>query len=289
MKVPYPILERDVLELYERGLPAGERTGWPSLDALYTVAPCQWTLITGIPGAGKSELLDAMMVHLADRRGWRFAIFSPENHPVQLHASKLMEKWIGKPFGVGPTERMTEGEVNAALKFVTEHFGFMKFERPDMGDVLREASEYRFVGVANAGVVIDPWNQLEHFRPQNMTEAEYLSAALSQVIAYVREFQIHLWMIAHPKVIQKDRDGKRPVPTPYDVSGGAHWFNKADNILTVHRDAADQSQLVQVHVQKVRFKHIGHVGVTELLYDKVTGRYSEKLGVVEGRRVPYVD
>lgn len=289
MKIPYPILERDVLELYEHGLPGGERTGWPSLDELYTVAPCQWTLITGIPGAGKSELLDAIMVHLADRRDWRFAIFSPENHPVQLHASKLMEKWIGKPFGVGPTDRMTEGEVDAALKFVTNHFGFMKFERPDLTEVLREASEYRFVGVGNAGVVIDPWNQLEHFRPQNMTEAEYLSAALSQVIAYVREFQIHLWMIAHPKVIQKDRDGKRPVPTPYDVSGGAHWFNKADNILTVHRDAADQSQLVQIHVQKIRFKHIGHVGVTELLYDRATGRYSEKLGVVDGRRMPYVD
>ena len=283
MRVPYPILENDVRELYEQGLPSGERTGWPSLDALYTVAPCQWTLITGIPGAGKSEFLDAIMVHLADRYEWRFAIFSPENHPVQLNASKLMEKWIGKPFGAGPTERMTPGEVGSSLDFVTKHFVFLKFERPNLIDVLRDAGECRFMSTRKAGIVIDPWNQIEHFRPPNMTEAEYLSASLSQVIAHVREYEIHLWMIAHPKVMSRDRDGKRPVPTPYDVSGGAHWFNKADNILCVHRDAADDSQMVQVHVQKIRFKHIGHVGVAEFRYDRVTGKYHEIIKAVEQR------
>jgi twinkle protein len=281
--VPYPVLENDVHELYEQGLPSGERTGWPSLDALYTVAPCQWTLITGIPGAGKSELLDAIMVNLADRYEWRFAVFSPENHPVQLHASKLMEKWIGKPFGAGPTERMTPGEVGSSLDFVTKHFTFLKFERPNLTDVLREAGDISYKPWRKMGIVIDPWNQIEHFRPSNMTEAEYLSQSLSQVIALVRECQIHLWMIAHPKVIQRDRDGKRPVPTPYDISGGAHWFNKADNILCVHRDAADESQMVQVHVQKIRFKHIGHVGVAEFRYDRVTGKYHEIIKAVEQR------
>jgi hypothetical protein len=40
---------------------------------------------------------------------------------------------------------------------------------------------------------------------------------------------------------------------------------------------------VQIHVQKVRFKHIGRVGLANLIYDRVTGRYHEKpkLSVVD--------
>jgi twinkle protein len=66
------------------------------------------------------------------------------------------------------------------------------------------------------------------------------------------------------------------VPTPYDVAGAAHWRNKADNSITVWRDINDSSSRVtQVHVQKVRFKEIGKVGVAELAYNHVTGDYSQ--------------
>ena len=41
-------------------------------------------------------------------------------------------------------------------------------------------------------------------------------------------------------------------------------------------DRSDEGNaLVQVWVQKVRFKHIGRVGGVELHYDRVTGRYSD--------------
>jgi twinkle protein len=79
--------------------------------------------------------------------------------------------------------------------------------------------------------------------------------------------------VVHPTKIQKNKDGTRPVPTPYDISGSAHWYNKADNIITVHREQGTESQDVEIHVQKVRFKHIGHTGLAKLKYDKVTGRY----------------
>src|SRR5690606_17801830 len=72
-----------------------------------------------------------------------------------------------------------------------------------------------------------------------------------------------------------------PVPTPYDISGSAHWYNKADNIITVHRNQAEQTQDVDIHVQKVRFKHIGHIGVATLKYDKVTARYFEAPTVID--------
>jgi twinkle protein len=69
--------------------------------------------------------------------------------------------------------------------------------------------------------------------------------------------------------MQKDSSGNYPIPTPYDVSGSAHWRNKADNCLAVWRDLSNpDGQEVQIHIQKIRFKENA-----TLYYDKVTGRY----------------
>jgi flagellar biosynthesis/type III secretory pathway ATPase len=60
-------LAPEITRLYREGLKPGESIGWRSLDPLYTVAPGQLSVITGIPGHGKSEWLDALMVNLASR------------------------------------------------------------------------------------------------------------------------------------------------------------------------------------------------------------------------------
>ena len=107
-------------------------------------------------------------------------------------------------------------------------------------------------------------------------ETEYISGALTTCRCGHGSANLHLWIVAHPAKIYKDTaTGKRAVPTPYDIAGSAHWYNKADNIVTVHRDQAEGSPLVDVHIQKVRFKHIGRVGLVQLSYDKITGRYSD--------------
>ncbi|MBK6743611.1 MAG: toprim domain-containing protein [Hydrogenophilales bacterium] len=64
-------------QYFEHGLPRGVSTGWYAIDRYYTVRPCEWTLVTGIPGHGKSEFLDALTINLAALHGWRFGVFSP--------------------------------------------------------------------------------------------------------------------------------------------------------------------------------------------------------------------
>jgi twinkle protein len=272
----------EVREMYEAGgLPKGDLPGWPSVEQLYTVGTGQWTLITGTPGSGKSEWLDAMMVNLAKTGKWRFVIFSPENWPLSLHHAKIIEKYTGKPFSPGPTERLKWEEVEAAETWMRGKFLFAKPESPNINAILSEASKY--CGQTwKSGIVIDPWNQLEHYRPQGFSETEYVSQTLSDVINWVRDHNCHLWLVAHPSKMQKNKDGKLPVPTPHDVSGSAHFWNKADNCITVWRDQSDyQNQEVQIHVQKVRFKHIGRVGLALLKYDRVTGRYFEAPNVMD--------
>jgi twinkle protein len=264
------------------GLPKGSSTGWPSVDKLYTVGLGQWTLVTGWPGSGKSEWLDALLVNLAKREKWRFVIYSPENWPLALHHSKIIEKYIGKPFNPGPTPRLSEEELEKAEEWMDGKFFFAKPEKPNIFSILDEANRIVTAGNAKAGVILDPWNQLEHHRPAGMSETEYVSQTLTEVMNWVRERNCHMWLVAHPSKLQRTKDGKLPVPTPHDVSGSANFWNKADNCITVWRDQSDyQNPDVDVHVQKVKFKHIGHIGLTTLKYESVTGRYSESLQAVQ--------
>src|SRR5690606_25936859 len=104
-------LASELIDLYEDGLPRGAYCGWGDLDEHYTCMPGQLNVITGIPGHGKSEFVDAMMVHLAHLHSWRIAFYSPENYPIKLHVAKIAEKYTGKPFNAGRVTRMTQSEL----------------------------------------------------------------------------------------------------------------------------------------------------------------------------------
>lgn len=270
-----PLIER-TRELYRAGgMPRGSSTGWTELDEFYTVQPGQWTVVTGIPGSGKSEWLDALLVNLAESDDWRFALYSPENYPVETHLVKLAEKRTRKPFGPGPTERMSEDELAEACEWITARFMWLEPDLKTPEELITTAIEDVHMFSKKFGVVLDPWNTLEHNRG-GMSETDYVSFILTEVTKLARSWKAHIWLVVHPAKIQRNKDGTRPVPTPYDISGSAHWYNKADNIVCVHRNQADRdSQDVEIHVQKVRFKHVGRVGLSTLKYDRIVGRYFE--------------
>lgn len=286
-------LAEKVTNYHKHGLPRGDSTGWKTMDEHYTVLPGQWTLITGIPGHGKSEWLDALMMNLAMRSGWVFAVFSPENFPHEMHVAKLLEKYARKPFNEGPSERINGEDMALGVSWMDDHFRFLKphpdLQVPNIRAIIEGSG--RFINehdqkqsrVNKHAIIIDPWNELEHKRPQNQSETEYISETLSYVRQFAREYNIHVFIVAHPRILHRDKDGKRPVPTPYDVSGSAHWYNKADNCITIWRDTNPETrtQEVQVHVQKIRFKNVGKPGLVTLNYDRVTGTYHVPLGAAK--------
>lgn len=262
--------------LYVNGMRPGVSPGWDWVAELYTVRPGEWTVVTGIPGHGKSEFIDAILVNIAKEHGWRFALYSPENHPTEQHMAKLLEKYAAAPFREGPTPRMCWDEVQRANEWLDEHFTFIQSpddETPTLAFVLDTARQL-VARQGISGLVIDPWNELDHQRPDKLTETEYISRCLSQVRQFARKNSVHVWLVAHPTKLQKDKDGGYPVPSPYDISGSAHWRNKADNALAIYREGGWDSNRVQLHVQKIRFKEVGRVGSVQLYYNRVTGRYS---------------
>jgi twinkle protein len=271
-------LDEEIAALYRDGLPSGDKTGWPSVDRHLSIAPGQLTVLTGWPGSGKSEWLDALLVNLT-HQGWRFAMFSPENQPTELHIAKVMEKFAGQPFGAGPTQRMDWDTVYDLMGVIRERFGFMRSVEGSLSakEIIETAEPWLEQHKAHKrGLVIDPWNELEHWRPQGLSETEYVSQTLSYVRNWARPNKVHVFIVAHPQKMRREADGKLPIPRPDMIAGSQHWWNKADNAVTVWRDMENpDSQNVDIHVQKVRFKHIGRPGVVTLRYDRVCGKYYE--------------
>lgn len=267
-------LASELYDLYEGGMPRGKSTGWRDMDEYFTVMPGQLNIVTGIPGHGKSEWVDALCVNLAHLHGWRIGMYSPENFPIKLHVSKIAEKYTGKPFNPGKTERMTRTEFVDAMDWIDTSFRWIMPESPSLDEILAKAQAL----VARDGIrvlIIDPWNEVEHDRPSAMSETEYISLALSKLRKFARKHEVAVFVIAHPKLMAKDKDGCYPVPSPYDINGSANWRNKADNCLAIWRNLADDAAMVEVHVQKIKFKIVGKLGKVDYVYDKVTGRYHD--------------
>jgi len=271
-----------VERVWNEGMPSGDKPGWRTLDPLYSVAPGMVTVITGWPGSGKSEFLDAMLVNLFENHGWKFAIHSPENQPIELHVIKLVEKVVRKPFGPGPTERVTKAEVACAIRELNKSFAFLHARDGSLSvsDIISDAAPALDQFGERRGLVIDPWNELEHWRPQGMSETEYVSQTLSLLRNWARVSGVHVWIVGHPQKMRRSDEGKLPTPRPDMISGSQHWWNKADACLTVERPFDENSQAVDIHVQKIRFKHLGRLGFAQLMYDRITGRYHDAPGDV---------
>lgn len=272
-------LADDVLNLYREGVLGGVSTGWKTLDEFYTVKPGEVTIVTGIPGHGKSEWLDHLIINLAVISGWFILLCSPENSPPQRHLAKLIEKYTGKPFQSGPTFPLTPHQIVTALSWLNSHVAIMlpsddKLTIPDLLTLAKQTIPRYGID----GFVLDPWNEFDHSRPTSMTETEYISDCLTKIRRFARKYHVHVWLVAHPMKPKRREDGTYPVPTPYDISGSAHWRNKADNCLTIWRDLLDESGRVEIHVQKIRFREVGRPGMTPLYWNSLNGRYEEHHG-----------
>lgn len=267
----------DIENLYDEGMTGGESTGWANIDEYYTVKKKQFTVVTGVPSHGKSTWLDDLLINLVTSKGWKIGIFSPEHYPVQRHCASLIQKIVGKPFGKGPKERMSKEYVLEGQKFLNEFFTFI--DPPEDKLCLNSILELSLALIKKKGIdglVIDPWNEIDHQRPSGMSETEYISHSLTKVRRFARRHDVHIWIVAHPTKLQRQANGNYPIPTPYDISGSAAWRNKADNCICVWRDILKETSLVQIHVQKVKFREVGKVGMAELSYDVSTGKYANE-------------
>jgi twinkle protein len=265
--------------IYEHGMERGVSPGWGSLAQHYTVRPGEVTIVTGIPSHGKSTLINAMMIELARHYQWRSAVFSPENYPLERFSAMLLEQYTGLPFDGAPG-RMDRHALTQAKAWLTDYISFLMPEEevPTVAHLL-DLARIQVYRHGIKGLVLDPWNEIEHSIPAGQTETQYISQSLSAIRRFARLHRVHVWVIAHPTKLHKaekgEYAGQYPPPSPYDISGGAHWRNKADVCLCVWRHVEADDNRIEVHIQKIRFREIGKPGKVDLIYEPDCGRFHE--------------
>lgn len=273
----------DELEtLFMNGPEPGLSVGFSNLDPYYRVKKGQWTIVTGVPGSGKSTVVDNIMVGLSELYGWKHLVCSPEHQPISRHIASLAGIHANKTFH---QQYMTNEEYAESVCFVQDHFRFIHPPENNFTPnyILSLASLVEENGFEFDGFVIDPWNEMEHRRPAALNETEYISYALSRFRRYARDFNKHLWLVAHPTKLRRlERKNitledtakpQFPVVSLYDISGSAHFYNKCDNGLSIWRDKHSMDNLTKIYVQKIRFRECGALGSADLIFNWQSGRF----------------
>ena len=257
---------QDFLNLIANGYPKGWQPRAP-LGQFLSFFPGYTTIITGIPGHGKSEILDQMLVQLCIDYGLRGSFFTPENWPSEMHILKLVNKLLGKSaFKCSPQE------LAIAKNFITEKIYWIY---PEEGYDLESVLEKTRQAVLRHGInwyVIDPWNKLEH----QDDSTHYISKCLDLIANFNKKNGVHGFIVAHPVKMKFNYDEDRyEIPGLYDISGSANFYNKADIGLTMYKHKEPNKNTL--YVQKVRFSFWGRTGEVAFNWNPDNGRYSEQI------------
>jgi twinkle protein len=265
-------LYADIRNLYENGIQPGSPIDQKIIDDQITWETSRLAIVTGIPGSGKSEFVDYIVSKLNIKHGWKAAFFTPENYPLKFHYAKLFEKIIGKKL---TQAKATELEWDMAYDYIRNNFFYILNEEDFTVKGILDSAKILVKTRGVKIIVIDPYNKLDH--QYKDSETQYISRFLDQIIQFAKFNDVLIFLVAHPKKMNKV-DGKIEVPSLYDISGSANFYNKTDYGITVHRKTDSENVMineVNVYFQKIKYKHLGKQGIISLNYDYESGRFDQ--------------
>lgn len=264
-----------VLNFNENGI-KNYSMGIGESDDYLNISLSEWSVVTGIPNSGKSDVVDQICVNLALKHGFRIGMFAPESFPYEGHIKRIANKLNEK--------NCTRDDLNASKDFILNNFFFVKIdlENLTLENILQKFKEL----VLQKGInvcVIDPYNTLDHSAQRDVS---YVGRVLNEITQFCQQTNTHLFLVAHPRKMQME-NGKYVVPTPYDISGSSDFFNKAYNAMTVYRSLGEQTQYgsdaVQIHIQKVKRKENGKQGMFQIAPDFKNGGCYRNINEVDQR------
>jgi twinkle protein len=249
---PYPVRKRFT-------------TGMEWLDHHYRIRMGDFCVITGVPGHGKSTFVNDMLCRTVDAHGWTVAVASFEQHPQVDHRRALREWFCGMP-----EELASDREIEKADRWIDEHFVFIVPGDEDLANLEWCLDKVAAAVIRHAVrvIVIDPWNELDHDRPHDMSLTEYTGRAIKEFKRIARHLDVHVIVVAHPTKLAGGE-----CPGLYSISDSAHWANKPDIGLVVWKPDPE-SERAEIRVVKSRYHdQIGRPGKVKVRYQAVLRRF----------------
>jgi len=242
--------------------------GFRSIDNYFKIIKPSFNLFTGTPNSGKSSLTLEIAMRTSREHGFKYMIFSPE-HSSAVNLKRLVEKYCKKPFDHMFSNRASETEVMEAIDHIHEHFLFVdkREDSPDIDWILERArachQEFNI-----DGLLLDPYNEINPNRA-SLREDEHISLLISKIKRFNRETDTCTFLVAHPTKQIRNADGIFTVNSLYDVSGSAHWNNKADVGIIVTRDY--ENHTTNIRIAKIREIDVqGNVGECTIRWNNNT-------------------
>ena len=158
------------------------------------------------------------------------------------------------------------------MEHINDNYFFMDFEDGyQLEEVLKKAGEL----VRRKGIrclVLDPYNKVKCKKGAGMSIPDYTMEYLSQIDIFCKKYDVLVMLVAHPRKMNRDANGKLEMPNMYDVKGGGEFYDASYHGLVVHRDY--DLNTTTVKVLKCKFQNLGQNGAeVQFTWEKRSGRF----------------
>lgn len=258
-------------KLYREGAQRGLSVGWPNLDEFYSVHPGDMTVMCAAPSAGKTTLGLNIVANMAVKHGWKIAICSTENKIEMMYAD-LASIIGGASYYGNFSDRMTIEEKHCVDQFLYEHFRCITAVTSEPFTLQYVLSHAKAMNAD--GVIIDPFGALALPAKTGSNDSRVIRDLLHGVAQpFLKESLMHLWLMVHTTKLPLDKEGDIQMPTPYNATDSAGFYNAADFFIGMRRPKSKDGKVTEVAIQKVRDRFSGAIGDVEFTFDYKTGRY----------------
>lgn len=249
-------------------------TGFHWLDHHYRIRMGDFCVVTGIPSHGKSTWVNDLLCRVVTEHGWTVAVASFEQHPQADHRRALRE-W----FCQMPVDLAADHEIEKADRWIDEHFIFIVPSDDDLANLSWTLDKAATAVIRHGAriVVIDPWNELDHDRPSDMSLTEYTGKAIKEFKRLARALDCHVIVVAHPTKLSPGE-----CPGLYSISDSAHWANKPDVGIVVHREDLESDRSLLKVVKSRYHDQIGKPGKVWMHYRGMLRRFERSMDQGDG-------
>ena len=264
--VVYGIDVKDrALSINEKGFEKIMGVGIPELDYLFKPKRGEITLLTGIGNYGKTAWQKSQILGRIIMFGEKIATFSPEDTPAEEYFHDFVEMLLGCECTPFNPNRPSNEVYEAAYDFISKHIFYISAEMlSPTPQYIKEKFLELIVQEKVDFCCIDPFNQMTNdYKGFGGRTDKYLETLLADFSRFAKKNDVYFWVIAHPKLMERDKTGNYKCPDVFDVADGAMWNNKMDNILVYHRPFAQtdpNNPLAEFHSKKIKKKSVGRKG-----------------------------
>jgi twinkle protein len=257
--------------------PRPERIVWrldqPFLDRFIAFRSGDVSVLTGVPGAGKTTFVTWCAHNLVRANGVRVGLCSFETDPTEIfdHLCKLNGT---------RTDFATGADLQEMRKRLDRHYRLLhRVEQDEHAHSLAwiESNIRKLAARDGCSVIfIDPWNELEHNPLPGENIAAYTNYALGRLRQIAERYNVHVCIVAHPRKLE---DNVRP--SLYHIADAAAWANKPSMGWTIHTEKATETEPEHVSLTclKVRSRQATKCrpGRVRMLFDEDAMTYREKM------------